>query len=278
MQIDAHHHLWNYEPQEFAWIDDSMTTIRRDFTAGEWRSTLMQIGLQASVAVQARQSREETEFLLQQADSEPMIAGVVGWAPLREPSVREDLERWKSHPAFVGVRHVLQGEAAEFFHDSEFHRGLEQLVALDLTYDLLIKEHQFPDAIQMVNRHPGLRVVLDHLGKPVATGAPTSYWKQQIAELARRPNTWSKFSGLLTEAPCREWRAADIQAYFDVVLEAFGPERILFGSDWPVCLTVTSHAEWSRQVMDCVDRLSRQEQEAILGANAATCYRLNLAG
>jgi len=272
MRMDAHQHFWRYSAEEYGWIDDSMAAIRRDFLPADLAPVLAESGFASSIAVQARQSMAETRWLLELAGQSPQIAGVVGWVPLLDVNVPGFLEECVSSHKFCGVRHVLQEEPSGFFHAAAFHRGLDETTKLGLSYDLLIKQAQMPDAIAVVDRHPNLRFVLDHFGKPVADGLPREVWMNHLQKLAERPHVWCKISGLLTEAPRRRWSAAEAQPYFDAALEAFGPERLMFGSDWPVCLTAVSHCGWTETVSACASQLSISEQNALFGGTASAFY------
>lgn len=276
MRIDAHQHFWRYSVAEYGWIEESMATIRRDFMPGDLAVALATAGLQGSVAVQARQTIAETEWLLQLAATHAQIKGVVGWLPLAEQGARvgELLDRYAAHPRFKGVRHVLQAEPESYFADARFNDALEEVSARGLTYDLLIFARQLPAAIAWADRHPSLRIVLDHIAKPVVQGAPAREWREQLRELARRERICCKFSGVVTEVPGWRWTPELLRPYFDVVLEAFGPHRLMFGSDWPVCLVASDYARWFAFVEECVRPLSADERAAILGGTATAFYRL----
>lgn len=275
-RIDAHQHFWRYSPAEYAWINEDMRAIRRDFLPADLAPLLAQTGIDGTVAVQARQSLTETHWLLELASAHTWIRGVVGWVPLANEgaSIRPQLDRLAAHPQFKGVRHVLQDEPDSYFEDPAFNAALREVAALGLTYDLLITARQLHVALRFVDRHPELRIVVDHLAKPRADGAPPPEWRAGIADLARRPNVFCKFSGLVTEVPGWSWTPALLRPYFEVVLSAFGPSRLMFGSDWPVCLVAASYADWVHFVGDCVTSLSPDERDAILGGSATTFYRL----
>lgn len=275
MIIDAHHHLWRYTPEEFDWIDDGMSSIRRDFGPADLAPALAECGVDGTVAVQARQTLEETTTLLDHARTHHFIKGVVGWVPLVEAAVADTLDRLKGEGAFKGVRHVLQGEPDSYMDQPAFDRGLVAVAARGLTYDLLIRATQLPTAIRLVDRHPDLPIVLDHIAKPCIAGAPPQDWRDQMTELAKRPHVSCKFSGLVTEVPSRSWTPALLGPYFDVALEAFGPDRLMFGSDWPVCLVASTYTRWYRFVADCVAQLAPAERALVLGGTATRVYRLS---
>lgn len=277
MRIDAHQHFWHYTSAGYSWIDDSMDVIRRDFLPESLAPLLADARLDGTVAVQARQSLEETEFLLDLARHHPAIRGVVGWAPLADSGVGELLDRWAMNPAFKGVRHVVQGESdPDFLDRPDFNAGLREVTTRQLTYDLLIYAHQLPAATAFVDRHPGQRFVLDHIAKPRVDGEPPAAWRRQLAELARRPNVSCKFSGVVTEVPGRRWTPSLLRPYFECVLAAFGPGRVLFGSDWPVCLVASDYSRWVDTCTLLTANLSSAEQARFWGGNATDFYRLHI--
>jgi L-fuconolactonase len=276
MRIDSHQHFWRYAPAEYVWIDEAMRAIQRDFLPVDLAPGLAAAGIDGSVAVQARQSLTETDWLLQLASASPLIKGVVGWLPLARQgsSVAALLDRYAAHPRFKGVRHVLQAEPDSYFADPAFNAALREVTARALTYDLLIFAHQLPAALTWTARHPSLRIVVDHMAKPVVQGPPPRQWRAQLQELARHEHVACKFSGVVTEVPGWQWTPELLRPYFEVVLEAFGPQRVMFGSDWPVCLVATEYARWVGFVQDCVAPLTPAERDAIMGGTASAFYRL----
>ena len=274
MIIDSHHHFWQYSPAEYPWIGDAMKTIRRDFLPADLKAQIAEVGVDGVVSVQARQSVAETEWLLSLADEHDFVRGVVGWVPLMEPSVGEQVERFSAHPKLKGLRHVLQDEQAEYMLVDEFNRGVSLLAPRDLVYDILIVEHQLPQAIELVDRQPNLRFVVDHIAKPRIRDNLVEPWAERLRDLARRENVWCKLSGMVTEADWTTWTEAQLKPYIDVVLEAFGPKRLMFGSDWPVCLVACGYERWFRIVQDAIAALSEDERAAILGGTAVNVYRL----
>lgn len=254
-----------------------MRTIQRDFLPSHLAPLAAQAGLSGTVAVQARQSLAETNWLLDLADAHPeLIRGVVGWLPLREqgPAIAATLDTYASRPALKGVRHVLQGEPDAYMADPAFNAALDTLPSRSLAYDLLVFARQLPSALALVDRHPGLTIVLDHIAKPVVQGPPPADWIKNLRELARRPHVACKFSGVVTEVPGWQWTPSLLLPYFDAALDAFGPSRLLFGSDWPVCQVAADYLDWHRFVENCVAPLNASEQSAILGGNATRLYRL----
>lgn len=274
MKIDAHHHCWRYTAEEFDWISHEMRVIRRDFSPTDLVPELAATGIDGTVVVQARQTMAETNFLLGLTHHHSMIKGVVGWVPLIDPQVGRLLDQLQLYKKLKGVRHVLQGEPDSYMAQPAFDAGLKAVAAHGLRYDLLVKAPQLPAAIQLVDRHPTLSFVLDHIAKPVVAGAPPAEWCRYIAELARRPNVCCKFSGVVTEIPGFQWTPELLRPYFDVVLKAFGSDRLMFGSDWPVCLVASDYVRWYRFVEACTASLTPDERQNILGGTATRFYRL----
>jgi len=275
MNIDSHHHFWNYDPVEYGWIDDTMKALRRDFLPEHLRAEIAITGVDGVVSVQARQNLTETEWLLGFAAQADFIKGVVGWVDLISPKVGAELERFAIHPKLKSVRHVVQGEPDDrFILRDDFNRGIRELKKFSLVYDLLILERHLPPTIQFVDAHPNQVFVLDHIAKPRIKEDLFEPWHRNIRELAKRPNVYCKVSGLVTEADFTSWTEAQLRPYFEAVLEAFGPRRLLFGSDWPVCLVACNYARWHQIVSAWVAELSREEQARILGGTATEVYNL----
>lgn len=274
--IDAHHHLWNYTAEEYGWIPPG-TPLAQDQLLDQLESATAVAGVDATVVVQARQILDESDWLLGIAESSDLIAGVVGWVPLIDANVSDPLARLAKHPKFKAVRHVLQGEPDSYFLRDDFHRGLGLLPDLNLRYDLLLYQRQLPVAIQLVDRQPNLGIIIDHLAKPeIRKGIIDPAWKAGMRELAKRDNILGvKISGMVTEVIDAEPDEPTLRAYFNEALEIFGSERLLFGTDWPVCLLrIDSYAAWAEMVKGFVNRLTISEQQAILHDNAARCYDL----
>ncbi len=274
-RIDAHHHLWRYAKEEYGWISDDMGVLARDFLPEDLRRELLASGIHGSIAVQARQTLEETSWLLRLADENDFIRGVVGWAPLASPEFAAVLDRLQESEKLKGLRHMIQDEPDDdFMHRPEFNAGVALLKQYGLVYDILIFERHLPAAISFVDRHPAQAFVLDHIAKPRIRDRELEPWRTNIRELARRENVYCKVSGMVTEANWRNWRPADLQPYFDVVLQAFGPKRLMAGSDWPVCLLATTYQAWFSTVEDFIRPLSLAEREMILGGVASDVYSL----
>jgi len=274
MRIDTHQHYWRYTPDEYDWIDERMAVIRRDCLPAEAAREMAGVGFDAAIAVQARQSIEETRALLAFADTHPFIAGVVGWVDLRSSSVEADLEALARHPKLVGVRHVVQGEPDDFLYDAAFRRGISTLATFNLTYDVLIYERQFPAAIEFVRAFPDQPFVLDHLGKPDIRNGRRDAWARQMRGLARHPNVCCKLSGLATEADWSSWTPELLRPYLDIALDAFGPDRLMIGSDWPVCTVAGSYERVMAVVLNWLGACSEHERAAMLGGNAQRFWSL----
>jgi L-fuconolactonase len=279
IRIDSHHHLWRYDPQEYGWIDDNMKVIRHDFLPPHIEQEIQAAGIDGVVTVQAHQSVAETEWLLDLASQNAFMQGVVGWAPLTDLEVREVLGMLATNPKLKAVRHVIQGEPdANYVLREDFSRGIRALPEFGLVYDILIFERQLPQTIRFVDQHPNQVFVLDHIAKPRIGDRVTSPWAENMHELAKRPNVYCKLSGMVTEADYHGWTERDLQPYFDVALEAFGPRRLMFGSDWPVCLVAVSYQRWFNIVSGIVERFSEDERDRIFGGTAAEAYKLSPPG
>ena len=275
--LDTHHHLWSYSADEYPWIPAN-TPLAQNQLLAELEEATSAAGVTGTIAVQARQTIEESTFLLKIADQSELIRGIVGWLPLVSEKVEEDLEHFSDHPKFVGIRHVLQDEPDEYFLRNDFHRGLSKLPAHDLRYDILLYQHQIPVATKLVDRQPELGMIIDHIAKPKAqNGRIESEWRGGMKELAKRENILGvKFSGLATEFSERdEIDPTTIRAYFEETLEIFGAERVMFGTDWPVCLLrLASYQDWSDTVIGLTSSLSSDEIDLILHKNGETAYQL----
>lgn len=272
MVIDTHQHFWHYTIEEFGWIPDDMATIRRDFLPADLAPILAKNGTDSVIAVQARTAAAETRWLLDLAQRHNFIRGVVGWLDLRATDINGQLADFDGTP-LVGLREILQGKPDAFLEDPDFNRGLAALADADLAYDLLVFEGQLPTAIALVDRHPNLRFILDHFGKPRINVDEVEPWKTHLLELSKRPNAWCKISGGITEAAL-DWTPARLRPFLDTALEAFGPRRLVFGSNWPVSESAGGYTPWIDALRGWASRFSRNEQEAIFGKNAADFYRL----
>lgn len=275
MIIDAHHHFWQYNPEEYDWIDDSMKVIRNDFLPGDLAPAIQEAGINGVVTVQARQLVKETDWLLGMARQNKFMRGVVGWLPLIEDDIERYLEYYSDEKLLKGLRHVIQGEPnQDFILRSDFNRGVSLIEKYALVYDILIVGQQLPNTIRFVDQHPNQAFVLDHIAKPCISSNELSPWKEHIQKLAKRENVSCKISGMVTEANFQSWTPEQLQPYFEVILEAFGSNRLLFGSDWPVCLVATTYKNWKDLVLKAIASFSETEKANIMGENAVRVYKL----
>lgn len=273
MRIDAHQHFWHYNEQDYGWMDDTCEPIKRHFLPDDLQPLLEHMGFDGSIVVQARQSIEETEWLLSLADQHASILGVVGWLDLCSDQIEEQLQTYAPHPKLKGVRHVVHDEPDDLFMLREdFQRGISLLRHYGLTYDLLLFPRHLAPAIQLVERFPEQKFVLDHIAKPDIASGSISGWKEGIYELASYQNVYCKLSGMVTEAKLGAWQAEDFKPYLDIVFDAFGTGRLMIGSDWPVCLTSGDYPSVMNIVIDYMKALPTEEQEAVLGVNCAKFY------
>lgn len=273
--IDAHHHLWHYSPQEYGWIDDSMAALRRDFLPADIEVEMAVAGVDGAIAVQARQTLEDTRWLLELADRHPAMRGVVGWAPIAAAEFPGILEELWSRPKLKGLRHVVQGEPDEqFILREDFNRGIRAMAGSRLVYDILIYERHLPQTIEFVDRHPQQVFVLDHIAKPKIAAGELEPWARRMRELAKRDNVWCKVSGLVTEAKSNTWSVETLRPYIDVAAEAFGPLRLMAGSDWPVCLVASSYRQWWELLRGYFAGFSENERTRIFGGTAIEVYSL----
>ena len=272
MRIDSHQHFWRYSAEQYPWIQPDWP-IRRDFLPADLEPLLTAGGMDGTIAVQARQSLEETRWLLELAAEAPILKGVVGWVDLRSPLVGQQLDSFSRHPKFVGVRHVVQDEPDDdFMLGQEFQRGIAALKAFGLTYDILIYPKQLPAAIKLVEQFPDQPFVLDHIAKPLIKAAGINPWREHIQTLASSPNCCCKVSGMVTEADWTGWRPDDFQPYLEVVAEAFGIDRLIYGSDWPVCLLAGSYERVHGLADGFAKQFSPADQAKFFGGNAAKFY------
>ena len=275
MRIDSHQHFWIYNPAEYEWIDESMAAIRRDFLPEDLEPELERTEFQGSVAVQTRQTLEETRWLLGLADRSAKVVGVVGWVDLCSPDVRSQLSVFARNPKLVGIRHIVQSEADDrFLLRPDFLRGIALLEEFDLAYDILIYKKHLPVAAEFVERFPKQRFVLDHLAKPPIKSREIESWAEGIRRLAAFPTVFCKLSGLVTEADWQCWKPEDITPYLDIAFETFGASRLMIGSDWPVCLVAGSYSRTLDVVKNYLRDHTAETREAVLGGNARRFWRL----
>jgi L-fuconolactonase len=276
LRMDAHQHFWKYSAAEYEWIDDRMVALRRDYLPSDLKPLLQAAGFGGSIAVQARQSLEETRWLLDLAAQNDFIRGVVGWVDLCSDKARDELSEFAGNRRLVGVRHIVQGEPDdEFMLRTEFCRGVRLLRGFGLVYDLLLYPRHLPVAVKLVRQFPEQTFVLDHIAKPLIADGVLEPWAGDMRELAKFPNVSCKLSGMVTEARWKQWTHADFRPYLDVALEAFGPRRLMIGSDWPVCTVSGDYAETMSLVSEYLKPLTVEERNGILGGNCARVYGID---
>ena len=274
LKIDTHQHFWKYSPQRDTWIDDSMQVLKKDYLPADLLPVLQQNNIDACIAVQADQSETETRFLLDLATKNDFIKAVVGWVDLRDKNVAERLKTFLKHPKFKGVRHIVQAETDDFLLREDFQNGISKLEEFDLVYEILIRKEQLPNAIKLVKKFPNQTFVLDHIAKPAIKTGDLEPWKTQIQELASYENVYCKVSGLLTEADWKNWKNIDFIPYLDTVFNAFDTSKLLFGSDWPVCLLAGAYRDVLSVIEKYMENFSKEIQEKVMGLNAVKCYKL----
>lgn len=273
--IDAHHHLWRYTPEEYGWIDEEMKDLRRDFLPADLTAAMATAGIDGTVAVQARQTMAETHWLLDLADKTDAIRGVVGWADIAGEEFPGCMEEFDGRAKLKGLRHVIQGEKDEhYILREDFNSGIRTLLGSGLVYEILIYERHLPDTIYFVDEHPEQVFVLDHVAKPLIAGGVLEPWAARMRELGLRENVWCKLSGMVTEADWKNWTPETLKPYLDVAVEAFGPERLMAGSDWPVCLVASEYARWFEVLRTYFAGFSEADRAAVFGGTAIGVYQL----
>jgi len=274
MIIDSHQHFWQYEPVRDAWITDDMSAIRRDFLPADLEPVLAENGVDGCVAVQASQSEAETEFLVQLARAYDIVKGVVGWVDLQAPTLSDRLAHFAQHSSIKGYRHVAQAEPDDFLARPAVVEGIRKLADFGLTYDILIYPSQLKAALHLVRAVPEVNFVIDHLAKPYIKKRDINRWSNFMAEMAKQPNVHCKLSGMVTEADWQDWGKRDFFPYLDVAFEHFGPDRLMFGSDWPVCLVAANYTQVKTIIEDYVEPWGDEVRLKIFGENATRFYRL----
>ena len=276
LKVDSHQHFWIFDPIRDNWITEDMTNIRCDFLPEHLMPILGQNSISACVAVQADQTEFETEFLLDLAEKNSFIKGVVGWVDLFSPGLADRLQHWKSFPKLKGFRHIIQAEENGFMENPQFIKGMGSLANFDFSYDILIKSSQITEASTLVKMNPAVDFVLDHLGKPPIKAGAIQPWASDIKELARYRNVFCKLSGMLTEADLIDWKKEDLRPYLDIVLESFGTHRVMFGSDWPVCKLAAEYDDVCEVMESYITQFSLNEQELVWSGNAIKFYKLDV--
>lgn len=276
MRIDAHQHFWKIERNDYGWITPELPVLFRDYGPSDLEPHLRKHGIGKSILVQAAPTLEETEFILELSEKADFIAGVVGWMDLADSSYRKQYERFCQHPKFIGFRVMIQEmEDPNLVLSSAYVDALSYFAEQDVPIDLLVLANQLPQLVRLLERVPRLRGVVDHLAKPPIASGVIEPWRSHMSEIARQPKIYCKISGMVTEAGRNHWNKEDFTGYVHETLDLFGPERVMFGSDWPVCLLAATYDE----VVDLFrytvqDRLSPEETEAVFGGNAAKFYKL----
>jgi len=278
MRIDSHQHFWKYDPARDSWIDEFMGVIKRDFLPKDLLPILKANNIDGTIAVQADQSEDETIFLLNFADEFTFIKGVVGWLDLKSDNIETKLQYYSKHDKLIGLRHIVQAESSGFLENEDFLRGVSLLEKYNLSYDILVYYTQLEEVISFVNKFPNQRFVLDHIGKPtIGLGGKSQEfktWKKNIIELAAYPNVYCKISGMVTETTFNQWEFEDFTTYLDVVTNAFGVDRIMFGSDWPVCLLSGGYTKVLNIIENYYKSFSREEVNKLMGKNALKFYKI----
>lgn len=272
--IDTHQHFWKYNPVNYSWINDEMQVIRRDFLPGDLAVVVNEEKLLGTVAVQADQTEAETDWLLQLAAKNDFIKGVVGWVDLRSSHIEERLQHYQQFNKLKGFRHVLQGEEPSFMLQERFLNGICKLNEYGFAYDILIFPQHLEAALQLVKQFPEQRFVVDHVAKPTIKDSKIDEWKTGMQQLAKHKNVYCKISGMVTEADWKNWTAEQLKPYIDVVVESFGIDRIMYGSDWPVCLVASTYNKWIETVKDYFSAYSAEDQEKVFSGNAIKFYQL----
>ena len=270
--IDTHQHYWRYDAAEYGWIDGSMAALQRDFLPPDALREMAGTGVTASIAVQARQTLDETRFLLELSDRYPFIVGVVGWIDLQADDVERQLAEFADRPALVGVRHIVQSEPDGFLATPRFLASIGRLERTGLVYEILVYARQLSQAVAFARAFPRQPFVLDHLGKPDIRGGAYREWRLHFRDLGALPNVACKLAGLVTEADWRSWTPGVLRPYLDAALEAFGPSRLMIGSDWPVCTVAGSYGAVIDLVLDAIDEYSESERRQILEGTAQQTY------
>ncbi len=274
MTIDAHQHFWKYRPQRDTWITEEMETIRKDFLPENLQDLLHQNKIEGCVTVQVDQSEKETDFLIQCARNHSFIKGIVGWTDLRSTGVQARLEYYYQFSEVKGFRHIVQSEPEGFLSRPDFCRGVALLEQYDFTYDILAYPKQLPSVLSFIKKFPNQKFVIDHLAKPFIRQHQIKPWKQHIQQIAMHENVFCKISGMVTEADWKSWKATDFSPYMETIWESFGPKRVLYGSDWPVCLLAATYEKQFEIVRQFISPFSPAEKKGILGENATRFYHL----
>jgi L-fuconolactonase len=274
MTVDSHQHFWEYDPLRDTWIDNTMSVLKRDFLPPALSPILLRNKIDASVVVQVQQSEQENEFLLSLTDKYEFIKAVVGWVDLQRNDLDEKLQYFSQFKKLKGFRHIVQGEAPGFLLQPKFIHGVNLLAQPDFTYDLLVYHHQLPEVLNFLTQTREVKIVVDHLAKPSIRSGEVASWRENITKVASFKNVSCKLSGMVTEAVWKGWKKETFTPYIETVFEAFGTDRILYGSDWPVCLLSATYDDQLQIVTDYISTLSHSEKQMVMGINAERFYNL----
>lgn len=275
MKIDSHQHFWLYHPDTHEWITEDMNVIRKNFLPNDISYSLKKQGIDGAVAVQASQTLAENDFLLELASAYALIKGVVGWVDFEDSNLEQQLKQYKEIPLMKGFRHIIEGESdPDFLIRDFFLKAMELLTQYGFTYDLLVKPIHFESTLSCVRQNPNLKFVLDHIAKPDLKEKKIEEWKPFIQELSRFPNVHCKISGLVTEAEWHQWEPNDFEDCMSFALDSFGVDRLMYGSDWPVCLLSSSYEDWTGLCKTFTKQWSEQDQAKFWGGNAVKFYNL----
>jgi L-fuconolactonase len=276
LRIDSHQHFWNFDPEKFDWITEEMSLIKKDFLPGDLKYILQENNFDGCITVQVEQTEEENDFLLKAAQDNEFIKGVVGWIDLQLENIDERLAYYKQFERLKGFRHILQGEKKrDLMLSPQFKRGISLLSKYNFTYDVLIFPDQLVFAKQLVKEFPKQKFVIDHLAKPYIKDGRIEEWKKDMEAIGSFENVYCKISGMVTEADWKNWKAKDFFPYLDVVVKSFGTNRIMYGSDWPVCLVAASYEQVLDIVREYFSSFSKNEQDLFFGGNAVKFYNIN---
>ncbi|SOE20567.1 L-fuconolactonase [Spirosomataceae bacterium TFI 002] len=273
--IDAHHHFWNYNSEDFAWIDESMTAIRRSFLPPDLSPILKENGIEGSVLIQVNRDEKENEIFLQFANQNDFVKGTVGWLDLTAPNLEEKLEKYANEPKLKGFREIAQGNSDKYFPSPSFRKGVELLGKKGFTYDILVFERDLKNTLDFVESLPNNKFVIDHIAKPDIKNGSIGRWSNYMKALAQYPNVSVKISGMTTEADWNNWKKEGFYIYLDHLMGAFGVNRLMYGSDWPVCLLAAKYAEQLAILKSYTKNLSTEEQRKIFHKNAVDFYGLD---
>lgn len=275
MQVDTHVHFWKYNKKRDGWITGDMKLLQKDYLPQTISQTLKRNDIDACIAVQVDQSEVETFFLMELSKTHDVIKGVVGWVDLQKENIQKRLQYFSQYPIIKGWRHIVQGEPSNFLLRTDFLRGIRALQAYNYTYDVLIFHHQLKPALEFISLFPEQKFIIDHCAKPDIANKKMDEWKSLIQQIAKHPNVYCKLSGLFTETKWKQWSPSEFYPYLDVIFEAFGTGRLMYGSDWPVMLLSGIYVQWKSLLEKYMENFNQEEREKVFGENAIRFYNLN---